>query len=95
MLLSPPTKEQLDCENSVVVEILTEQEWIALQQWWPKVHSNFCLGFTVIEDGGILWSAPPCCDCDPNGYFARSDLYVKNRARINKSSARASVHLEY
>jgi hypothetical protein len=95
MLLSPPSKEQLDRENSVVVEILTEDEWIALQQWWPKVHSNFCLGFTVVGDGGITWSTPPCRDCDPSGHFTRSDLYVKNRARIKKSSARAPVSLEY
>jgi hypothetical protein len=76
-LLLAPSKEQLDRENSVVVEILTQAEWIALQQWWPKVHSAFCLGFSVGEDGRTTWSTPPCCDCDPSGHFARPHLYVK------------------
>jgi hypothetical protein len=99
MVMSPPpTKQQLDRENSVVVEILSQDEWIALQNWWPKVHSTFCLGFTVGEDGGITWSTPPCRDCDPSGHFTRSDLYVKNRARTwikKSSSSRPPASLEY
>jgi hypothetical protein len=94
-----PTKEQLDRENSVVVEILTQDEWIALQKWWPKMHSALCLGFTVGQDGGITWSTPPCRDCDPSGHLTRCDLYVKNRARTwikkSSSSSRPPASLEY
>jgi len=94
-----PTKDQLDRENSVVVEILTQEELKALKKWWPKVHSNLSFGFTVDANGNVSWSIPPCRDCDPSGQFCRSDLYVKNRARgwVKKSSdkKRAPASLEY
>lgn len=94
-----PTKQQLDRENGVVVEILTHDEWIALQKWWPKVHSNWTFGFTVDAHGNVSWSIPPCRDCDPTGQYSRCDLYVKNRARgwVKKSSdrKRAPASLEY
>lgn len=94
-----PTRDQLDRENSVVVEILTHDELVALQKWWPKVHSNLKFGFTVGVDGSISWSIPPCRDCDPSSHYCRSDLHVKNRARgwIKKSSdkKRAPASLEY
>jgi hypothetical protein len=97
--LVSPTKDQLDRENSVVVEILTQEELVALQKWWPKVHSNLSFGFTVGARGEISWSIPPCRDCDPSSHYCRSDLYVKNRARgwIKKSSdkKRAPASLEY
>ena len=94
-----PTRDQLDRENSVVVEILTHDELVALQKWWPKVHSNLSFGFTIGASGEISWSIPPCRDCDPSSHYCRSDLYVKNRARgwIKKSSdkKRAPASLEY
>ena len=97
--ISAPTNDQLDRENSVVVEILTHDEWNALQKWWPRAHSSFSFRFTVGVDGTISWSVPPCRDCDPSGQFCRSDLYVKNRARgwVKKSSdkKRAPASLEY
>uniref|UniRef100_A0A7S1D1E5 Uncharacterized protein n=1 Tax=Cyclophora tenuis TaxID=216820 RepID=A0A7S1D1E5_CYCTE len=62
------TNELLDKENNVVVEILTDEEYTALEKWWPRVHSSFCLRFSVdVGDGSIEWSTPPCRDCDASG----------------------------
>jgi hypothetical protein len=100
MMASPPTRDQLDRENMVVVEILTHEELTALLSWWPKVHSNLDFGFTVDMNGNVSWSIPPCRDCDPSGHYCRSNLYVKNRARgwVKKSCSdkkRAPASLEY
>jgi hypothetical protein len=60
-------------ENSVVAE----GKWIALQEWWLKIHSSFCLGFTVCEYGGMTWRTTHYRDCDPSGHSMRCDFYVK------------------
>mmetsp|Transcript_33160 Transcript_33160/g.97834 ORF Transcript_33160/g.97834 Transcript_33160/m.97834 type:complete len:736 (-) Transcript_33160:59-2266(-) len=63
--------EQLDRENYRVVEILTDEEFTALEKWWPDISVNYALRFAVTEDdvGGrsIVWSTAPCRECDASG----------------------------
>jgi len=74
---------KLDRENKVVVEILTEAEFTALEQWWPEIHSSYALNFAVVEKGGegteIMWTTAPCRGCDASGYY--HDVVVRNRSR--------------
>lgn len=66
--------ESLDRENKTVVEILTDDEYTALEKWWPP-NSNFVLRFAVLpEDSGkstIRWSTLPCRECDPSSRAVR------------------------
>lgn len=77
------TNEQLDRENRVVVEILTDEETTALEKWWPRLH-GFSLKFAIIEDSStisgtdVLWSTPPCRECDPSSR-ATENFAVRNR----------------
>ena len=43
-------KEQLDKENHIVVEILTEDEFSVLEEYWPEIHSKFVLRFAVTDE---------------------------------------------
>merc|ERR1712127_1083407 len=43
-------KEQLDKENHIVVEILTEDEFSSLEEYWPEIHSKFVLRFAVTDE---------------------------------------------
>ena len=76
--------ESLDRENKTVVEILTEEEYTALEKWWPP-NFNFSLRFAVVpEDSGksaISWSTLSCRECDASGRAAGSIVRGKNRAR--------------
>lgn len=85
------TNEQLDRENHVVVEILTDEEVTALEKWWPGCHGGtFALRFAIVENscGGsdsivgsptdILWSTVPCRECDPSSRSS-TDFVVRNR----------------
>ena len=78
------TNEQLDRENRVVVEILTDEEITALEKWWPRLHGFYALKFAIVEDSStlsgtdILWSTPPCRACDPSSR-ATEDFSVRNR----------------
>ncbi|KAL7530438.1 hypothetical protein ACHAWF_003374 [Thalassiosira exigua] len=66
------TNEQLDRENRIVVEVLTDEEvgaW-AWEKWWPQ-HCTYTLRFVIVEGGArgstvILWSTSPCRECDPS-----------------------------
>lgn len=75
----------LDRENQVVVEILTEQECNALEEWWPDIHSSFVMKFAVVEhmDGvhnfDITWSTNPCRECDAG--HSGTSIVVRNRTR--------------
>lgn len=71
------TNEQLDRENRVVVEILTDEEIAALEKWWPGCHGTFALRFAIVESvcgssfgclpqPDISWSISPCRECDPS-----------------------------
>jgi len=84
-------KELLDMENKVVVEILTEEEYTALEKWWP--HSNFALRFSVEGSGLIRWSSLPCRECDALG--KNYSLSVRNRTRKTVSrNARPTARIE-
>lgn len=47
-------REQLDMENHVVVEILTDDEFSALEEFWPEIHSKFVLSFAVTQDVEVM-----------------------------------------
>ncbi|KAL7505430.1 hypothetical protein ACHAXN_005267 [Cyclotella atomus] len=77
------TNEQLDRENKVVVEILTDEEVGALEKWWPHVNIMYGIRFAVIETDSarreILWHTPPCRECDPS---SRADTKFHMRSRL-------------
>ena len=75
------TNEMLDKENSVVVEILTDEEYSALVKWWPHVHSLFCLRFSVCDSGVVEWSVPPCRECDASG---KANAVLPNLIKMNQ-----------
>jgi hypothetical protein len=87
----------LDSENHVVVEIVPDDEWRALQETksWPQQH-HFSVSFTVVDeeddDGDeeeeghcrrrhVSFSTLPCRDCDASGKASSSNLSLKTRAR--------------
>lgn len=81
------TNKQLDRENRVVVELLTDEEVSALEKWWPRCHGGtYALRFAVVaEEGGrggagsaVLWSTAPCRECDPSSR-STADFVVRNR----------------
>jgi hypothetical protein len=76
---------QLDRENKVVVEIVTDEELEALEKWWPGIHSSYALKFAVVElDQGstdIVWTTPPCTYCDASGKSGVCDFSIRNRNR--------------
>jgi len=43
-------RKKLDRENHVVVEILTAEEYSALEEYWPEFHSKFVLRFAVCDE---------------------------------------------
>jgi len=77
---------QLDRENKVVVEILTDEEFNALEKWWPEIHSSYALKFAIVKAEGfnskkeVVWTTPPCRECEPSG-SANHDFVLRNRAR--------------
>ena len=80
--------EQLDRENRVVVEILTDDEITALEGYWPRCHFGmYALRFAVVEDSStscgmeIQWGTAPCRECDPS---SRSTTKVVVRNRLQK-----------
>ncbi|KAL7467039.1 hypothetical protein ACHAXS_007309 [Conticribra weissflogii] len=84
------TNEQLDRENRVVVEILSDEEVSALEKWWPRVHGFYALRFAVVESSTlprteILWSTVPCRECDPS---SRSSANLVLRNRLQKRGYR-------
>jgi hypothetical protein len=96
-LPSPHTKnELLDQENHSVVELLTQEEFSALEESWPAHVSVFCLRVAVDAKGVSTFSTPQCRVCDATG---RQDalLSVRNRSRSRMIAERAMVkaNLEY
>jgi len=76
--------DMLDRENRVVVEILTDEEYVAMGRhfWCHEAHSNsFSLNFSVTNDG-IGWSTSPCRECDPSGleHLHSNSVVFRNRA---------------
>jgi hypothetical protein len=95
-LSSQALNDLLDSENHVVVEIVPDDEWRALQETksWPQQH-HFSVSFTVADDDDdeqeqdegmcrrrhISFSTLPCRDCDASGKASSSNLCLKTRAR--------------
>lgn len=88
--------ELLDQENHSVVELLTQEEFTALEESWPANAAVFCLRVAVTTQGKSTFSTPQCRACDATG---RQDalLSVRNRSRSRMSAERALVkaNLEY
>lgn len=90
MQLQTPTRpavsknELLDLENSVVVEILTDEEFTALEKLWPDVQTTYDLRFSVDGDD-VCWSTLPCRACDPSS--RNYDLSVRHCSSRNKKAA--------
>jgi hypothetical protein len=89
--------ELLDRENHAVVEILDEQEYLALQKEWNS--HGFCISFTVDTHTRqpVFKTTQLCHECDATG--RQHNLHIKNRRRsvLRKSAdkARAPASLEY
>eukprot|EP00566_Odontella_aurita_P006269 CAMPEP_0113543844 /NCGR_PEP_ID=MMETSP0015_2-20120614/10380_1 /TAXON_ID=2838 /ORGANISM="Odontella" /LENGTH=612 /DNA_ID=CAMNT_0000444041 /DNA_START=599 /DNA_END=2437 /DNA_ORIENTATION=+ /assembly_acc=CAM_ASM_000160 len=79
--------EKLDRENYLVVEILTDEEFAALEKWWPEIHSLYALRFAVTTDtstslgANINWISPPCRECDASGKNCKEFVGRLQRAR--------------
>jgi hypothetical protein len=76
--------EQLDIENSVVVEILTDEEYSELEKLWPDVQPSYDLRFTIDQEG-TQWSSPICRACDPSS--RNFNLAVSHSSRAKKMSS--------
>jgi len=64
--------ELLDRENHAVTELVTHEEWLALQQetgcWNSKQQLlTYYMCVTVENDGTYAFSTLPCRECDPTG----------------------------
>jgi hypothetical protein len=73
--------ELLDRENHVVTELVTHEEWLALQETgsWRKQISAYSMCVTVDKDGSFAFSTLPCRECDPTGLrFGSSCTSMKN-----------------
>mmetsp|Transcript_30957 Transcript_30957/g.45902 ORF Transcript_30957/g.45902 Transcript_30957/m.45902 type:complete len:552 (-) Transcript_30957:77-1732(-) len=86
-------KEQLDRDNQVVVEVLTDEEYTALEKWWP-CQAKFSLKFQIVPSdddfGGheVLWSTFPCRACDAS---SKSCLYSRSCSNTQNHHHRSSV----
>jgi hypothetical protein len=96
----------LDRENHAVVEILTQDEFVALERCWPGT-TVFAVPFNVEDitsnyshlrpEVSVHFNTPLCRECDATG--RQCSVVIKNRARnwLRKSAekARAPASLEY
>lgn len=88
-LASPPRdisaslNDMLDRENHIVVELVTEAEWLALQDTgcWPKSHGQFSIQVSVQDDQSFSFSTNPCRECDPTGsrYLACAEVKYRRK----------------
>lgn len=77
---SKSNNDRLDQENQVVVEIITEEECIALEEYWPDIHTSFMMKFAVTcDDNVITWSTTPCRECDAG--HCGTKILERNRNR--------------
>ena len=78
--------ELLDRENHVVVELVSLEEWHALQETecWPKQFSNYSVTVDVDENGSFGFSTLPCRDCDASGLRFTSCASIKNKFRSKR-----------
>lgn len=94
--------ELLDRENHVVVELISHEEWLALQETgcWPKQVSHYSVTVDVNTSGRFGFSTLPCRDCDATGLRFMACASVRNKFRSKrwepKSVEQKRVpHLEY
>lgn len=75
--------EKLDRENHVVVELVSESEWVALRETgcWPAQVTSFAMSVTIQDSGRFSFSTLPCRDCDPTGSRFTSCAEVKYRRK--------------
>lgn len=90
---------KLDRENHIVVELVTEEEWLALQETgcWPKHLSNFAIRVTV-QGNCYRFSTNPCRECDPSGsrYLASAEVkYRRKRWEPKSVEQRRVPRVEY
>ena len=80
---SASINDTLDRENHVVVELVTEDEWTALQETgcWPKQLGQFAIRLTVRDNEKFHVSAHPCRECDPTGSRFLAGAEVKYRRK--------------
>lgn len=89
--------ELLDRENHVVTELVTHEEWLALQEtgcWQHNIKQNqgevstsnlYSMCVTVDKDGSFAFSTLPCRECDPTGLrFSTTCASMKNMFRSTK-----------
>jgi hypothetical protein len=78
--------ELLDRENHVVVELVSLEEWLALQETgrWPKQVSHYCVTVDIDDKGNVGFSTLPCRDCDASGLRFTSCASVKNKFRSKR-----------
>ncbi|KAL3938076.1 MAG: hypothetical protein SGBAC_006943 [Bacillariaceae sp.] len=74
---------RLDRENHVVVELVTEAEWLALKDTgcWSKQVSSFVFSLTIDKQGRVSYSTLPCRDCDPTGSRFTQTAEIKYRRK--------------
>lgn len=77
----PCNNELLDRENHVVTELVTREEWLALQETgcWRNQISPYSMCVTVDKDGSFAFPTLPCRECDPTGLrFGSSCASMEN-----------------
>jgi len=74
--------EELDRKNYIVVEILTDEEFVAFERWWPGIHSSYALEFAVVKIDQdcveILWTTAPCRECDATGLHHKAHALIRS-----------------
>jgi hypothetical protein len=78
--------ELLDRENHLVVELVSQEEWSALEETgcWPKQVSHYSVTVDVAANGSFGFSTLPCRDCDASGLRFMSCASVKNKFRSKR-----------
>jgi len=84
--------ELLDRENHVVTELVTHEEWLALQETgcWRNQISAYSLCVTVDKDRSFAFSTLPCRECDPTGLRFGSLCASMNNNNHGKPSSKTA-----
>ena len=82
---SATQNDLLNRENHVVVELVSREEFVALQETgcWPKHVSNFCVSVTIDGPWGqsVTYSTDLCQKCDPTGSRYQTNACIKYRRK--------------
>ena len=82
-------KDLLDRENHVVVELVTDAEWKALQDTgcWPRSSViNYAVSVDVTACGSVQYSTLPCRKCDASARSSSTDLLTPSKKNHHRSS---------